>query len=93
MSYSYQVKKSLIAEKKHFCCQKAELYGFLCFCNTFTQQKIRIVLEHKSILDYFIAQIQKICQIRLSEEEIRMLENLGDEAQLPVIRYWEKEMK
>lgn len=72
MSYSYQVKKSLIAEKKHFCCQKAELYGFLCFCNTFTQQKIRIVLEHKSILDYFIAQIQKICQIRLSEEEIRI---------------------
>ena len=42
---------------------------------------------------YQVEDVVKAMAVELSEEEIRMLENLGDEAQLPVIRYWEKEMK
>ena len=35
----------------------------------------------------------KAAAIKLSEEEIAMIEKLGGEAQVNVIRYWEKEMK
>ena len=42
---------------------------------------------------YQVEDAAKVAAIELSEEEISMIEKLGDEAQVNVIRYWEKEMK
>ncbi len=42
---------------------------------------------------YQVEDAAKAAAIELSEEEISMIEKLGDEAQVNVIRYWEKEMK
>lgn len=42
---------------------------------------------------YQVEDAAKAAAIKLSEEEIAMIEKLGGEAQVNVIRYWEKEMK
>ena len=42
---------------------------------------------------YQVEDAAKAAAIELSEEEISMIEKLGDEAQVNVIRYWKKEMK
>ena len=42
---------------------------------------------------YQVEDAAKAAAIELSEEEISMIEKLGGEAQVNVIRYWEKEMK
>ena len=42
---------------------------------------------------YQVEDAAKAAAIELSEEEISMIEKLGDEAQVNVIRCWEKEMK
>ena len=42
---------------------------------------------------YQVEDAVKAAAVELSEEEIETMEKLGDEAQLNVIRYWEKEMK
>ena len=42
---------------------------------------------------YQVEDAAKAAAVELSAEEIETMEKLGDEAQLNVIRYWEKEMK
>jgi len=42
---------------------------------------------------YQVEDAAKAVEVELSAEEIEIIEKLGDEAQLSVIRYWEKEMK
>lgn len=42
---------------------------------------------------YQVEDAAKAVDVELSAEEIETIEKLGDEAQLNVIRYWEKEMK
>ena len=42
---------------------------------------------------YQVEDAVKAAEVELSPEEIETLERLGDEAQVNVIRYWEKEMK
>lgn len=42
---------------------------------------------------YQVEDAVKAAEVELSAEEIETIEKLGDEAQLNVIRYWEKEMK
>lgn len=42
---------------------------------------------------YQVEDAVKAAAVELSAEEIETMEKLGDEAQLNVIRYWEKEMK
>ncbi|MGI6006302.1 MAG: aldo/keto reductase [Ruminococcus sp.] len=42
---------------------------------------------------YQVEDAVKAAAVELSAEEIKAMEKLGDEAQLNVIRYWEKEMK
>lgn len=42
---------------------------------------------------YQVEDAVKAAEVELSAEEIATIEKLGDEAQLNVIRYWEKEMK
>ena len=43
--------------------------------------------------NHSLEEIKEAAAMELSAEEIVMIEKLGDEAQLNVIRYWEKEMK
>ena len=42
---------------------------------------------------YQVEDAAKAAAVELSAEEIETIEKLGDEAQVNVIRYWEKEMK
>lgn len=42
---------------------------------------------------YQVEDAAKAAEMKLTTEEIETMERLGDEAQLNVIRYWEKEMK
>lgn len=42
---------------------------------------------------YQVEDAAKAAALELSEEEISRMEQLADEMQLDVIRYWEKEMK
>jgi len=42
---------------------------------------------------YQVEDAVKAVAVELSTEEIETIEKLGNEAQVNVIRYWEKEMK
>ena len=46
MSYSFDVKKQLLSVENRLCCRKAELYGFLLFSNTVSEQEIRLVTAY-----------------------------------------------
>ena len=46
MSYSCDVKKQLLSVENRLCCRKAELYGFLLFSNTVSEQEIRLVTAY-----------------------------------------------
>ena len=46
MSYSFDVKKQLLSLENRLCCRKAELYGFLLFSNTVSEQEIRLVTAY-----------------------------------------------
>lgn len=47
MSFSSEVKTELCREHvQHHCCARAEAYGVLLYCNTFTPREIRIITEH-----------------------------------------------
>jgi DNA-binding protein WhiA len=48
MSYSADVKAELCRLPLHKkCCQAAEIYGILLFCNTFSKDEVRIVTESR----------------------------------------------
>lgn len=61
MSYTFDVKKSLMEHSETRCCRIAELYGFLCFSKLFSRDMVQIITEHKEIIDYFIPVLIKIC--------------------------------
>ena len=46
MSYSFEVKKQLLSISDGPCCRRAELYGFLLFSNTVTENEIRLVTAY-----------------------------------------------
>jgi len=47
VSYSSDVKTELCREEiHHHCCARAEAYGALLYCNTFSPREIRIITEH-----------------------------------------------
>lgn len=46
MSYSSEVKKQLLSISDELCCRKAELYGFLLFSNTVSEEEIRLVTAY-----------------------------------------------
>lgn len=49
MSFSSEVKQELCrAAMSRACCARAELYGVLLYCNTFSAQEIRIITESES---------------------------------------------
>ena len=46
MSYSSQVKEELCRDAlQRPCCARAEAYGVLLYCNTFSPREIRIITE------------------------------------------------
>ena len=52
MSFASEVREELcesIPEKK--CCRRAECYGILLYCNTFSKREIRIVTENRSFAE------------------------------------------
>ena len=49
MSFSGEVKSELCrASMSRGCCARAELYGALLYCNTFTAQEVRVITESES---------------------------------------------
>ena len=46
MSYSFEVKKQLLSISEELCCRRAELYGFLLFSNTVSEEEIRLVTAY-----------------------------------------------
>lgn len=52
MSFASEVREELcedLPEKK--CCRRAECYGILLYCNTFSKREIRIVTENRSFAE------------------------------------------
>lgn len=59
MSFSYKVKCELCkAPVQRLCCARAEAYGILLYCNTFTSQEIRITTENPE----FSARLPRVFQ-------------------------------
>ena len=51
MSFASDTKTELCrAPLSRPCCQKAELYGILLFCNTFSAHELRLITEHRGFL-------------------------------------------
>lgn len=52
MSFASEVKEELCGlHLERHCCQAAECYGILLFCNTFLQDEIRIITENRSFAE------------------------------------------
>ena len=46
-SFAYKVKSELCRTPvQKLCCARAEAYGVLLFCNTFTPREVRIITEN-----------------------------------------------
>ena len=59
MSFSYETKNELCKlPVQKLCCARAEAYGILLFCNTFSTMEVRIVTENP----FFSARIPKLFQ-------------------------------
>ena len=51
MSFASDTKSELCRSGvSRACCVRAELYGILLFCNTFTASEVRILTEHTGLL-------------------------------------------
>ena len=51
MSFASETKTELCrAGLSKACCVRAELYGILLFCNSFTASGVRILTEHRAFL-------------------------------------------
>ena len=49
-SFAYKVKSELCRQPvSRQCCARAEAYGVLLFCNTFTAAEVRIITENDEI--------------------------------------------
>ena len=59
MSFSYEVKNELCRlEVQRHCCARAEAYGILLYCNTFSSGEVRIVTENPN----FAARLPRLFQ-------------------------------
>lgn len=55
MSYSFDVKKKLLSVNDASCCRKAELYGFLLFSNTVSDEEIRLVTAYPEFRSRYLS--------------------------------------
>lgn len=59
MSFAYQVKAELCrAQVQRLCCARAESYGVLLYCNTFSPKEVRIITENPE----FAARLPRLFQ-------------------------------
>lgn len=59
MSFSYETKNELCKlPVQKLCCARAEAYGILLYCNTFSTTEVRIITENP----YFAARLPKLFQ-------------------------------
>lgn len=71
MSFAYQVKAELCrAQVQRLCCARAESYGVLLYCNTFTPQEVRIITENPE----FAARLPRLFQRAFSVKFDRLPE-------------------
>lgn len=60
MSFAGEVKQELCRSPlTQRCCARAEIYGILLYCNTFTAEEIRVVTESDALLSRLPALLQK----------------------------------
>ena len=51
-SFAYKVKSELCRQPvSRQCCARAEAYGILLYCNTFTMQEVRIIYRDIGVVD------------------------------------------
>ena len=73
-SFSYQVKSELCrVPVQRVCCARAEAYGVLLYCNTFTPSEVRIITENEDFAERLPKLFHKAFSVRfdrLPEEEV-----------------------
>lgn len=73
MSFAYQVKTELCRTAvQRLCCARAESYGVLLYCNTFTPREVRIITENPEFAARLPRLFQRAFNVkfdRLPEEE------------------------
>lgn len=90
MSFSSEVKQELCrAAMSRACCARAEIYGVLLYCNTFSAQEIRIITESESFAQRLPRLLERAFGLdfdRLpSREEQKYIFQIADEAKLASI--------
>ena len=87
MSFSGDVKIELCrGAVNRPCCAKAEIYGVLLFCNTFTSQEVRIITECEAFAQRLPKLLQRAFGLEFdrlpSEEEQKFIFQITDEDKL-----------
>jgi len=59
MSYSFDVKKQLLSIQNDLCCRKAELYGFLLFSNTVSNEELRLVTAYPEFRSRYLSYLME----------------------------------
>ena len=78
-SFAYKVKSELCrAPVQRLCCARAEAYGVLLFCNTFTPREVRIITENPE----FAARLPRLFSRAFSLKFDRLPEDDGSHGKL-----------
>ena len=78
-SFSYKVKSELCRTAvSRLCCARAEAYGVLLYCNTFTPTLVRIITENAE----FAARLPRLFQRAFSVKFDRLPEDDGGHGKL-----------
>lgn len=78
-SFAYKVKSELCrAPVQRLCCARAEAYGVLLFCNTFTPREVRIITENPE----FAARLPRLFSRAFSLKFDRLPEDEGSHGKL-----------
>ena len=90
MSFSAEVKTELCRTMlSASCCARAELYGVLLCCNTFTAREIRIITENEDFARRLPRLLQKAFEMEFdrlpSEEEYKFIFQITEEKKLTEI--------
>ena len=93
MSYSSDVKQSLVSLDAARCCRKAELYGFLLFSNTVSDGEIRLITAYPAFRARYLgflmeAGVRKFhleCQGNLAKKYVCSVDSPRD---LRLLREW-----
>ena len=93
MSYSSDVKQSLVSLEVAPCCHKAELYGFLLFSNTVSDEELRLITAYPAFRSRYLgflmeAGVRKFhleCQGNVAKKYVCSVDSTRD---LRLLREW-----